>query len=118
MLASRLSTASNLGRLETPAQQYEMVKGNLMLMQVQAIIVALAASLFSIVMGVVFHHEFSLRDSLLIAASAISTASIASIVLGWVGGGDALTGYCAHQLLLSPAIALHVARLRPFDLEN
>jgi solute carrier family 41 len=82
VLASRLSTASNMGRLSLPAQQWDMVKGNLLLMQVQAIIVALAASIFSIVMGIVFHHEFSLRDTLLIAASAISTASIASVLLG------------------------------------
>lgn len=82
VLASRLSTASNMGLLDDVGQRWDKVKGYLLLMQVQAIIVALAAAFFSIAMGVVFHHEFSARDSLLIAAVSVSTASLASIFLG------------------------------------
>ncbi|EDQ84978.1 uncharacterized protein MONBRDRAFT_29656 [Monosiga brevicollis MX1] len=59
-----------------------MIKANLMLIQCQAIVVAIAAAMLSIVMGVVVHAEFSVHDSAVILTSAIVTASLASLLLG------------------------------------
>jgi hypothetical protein len=53
-------------------------------MQVQAICVGLCAALFSVVMGYIVHDEFSLSHAFLLLASAITTASLASAILGCV----------------------------------
>jgi len=82
--ASRLSTASHLGRLSDPSIRTALIIANLLLIQCQAIVVAIAASLLSIVMGMLVHHEFSVHDSLVIVASSLATASTASLILGGV----------------------------------
>jgi hypothetical protein len=80
--ASRLSTAAHLGRLRTESK-WTMVAANLWLIQCQAILVAAAASVLSVVMGIMVHHEFSLSDSIVVTASAVTTASLASFILGY-----------------------------------
>jgi solute carrier family 41 len=97
--ASRLSTASHLGRLADPAIRTPLILGNLLLIQCQAIVVAVAASLLSIIMGILVHHEFSLHDSLVIIASSLATASIASFLLG---GIMALVVVCSGHCQVDP----------------
>ncbi len=81
-LAARLSTASSKGLLDSPRSMAAMCLANLALSQMQAICVGLAAALFSIIMGGVFHHEFSFAHAWLVASASVATASIASLLLG------------------------------------
>ena len=83
VLASRLGTAAHLGLLDDKSQRMPMIAANLMLVQVQAIVVAMAASIFSIIMGGIFDGVFRFVDCLLIIATSISTASLASVLLGY-----------------------------------
>eukprot|EP00053_Salpingoeca_punica_P011559 m.102964 g.102964 ORF g.102964 m.102964 type:complete len:480 (+) comp15705_c0_seq1:118-1557(+) len=83
-LASRLSTAAHLGELNTPERKWPLITGNLLLVQVQAILVGTAASLFAILLSAMVDHEFSFPHSGLIIAASISAASVASGLLGSV----------------------------------
>ena len=83
-LASRLSTASNLGKLDTRGDCVSLVVGNLALIQCQAIVVGFLASVNGVVMGYVKEHRFSVQHGLLLCASSVVTASVASFVLGVV----------------------------------
>lgn len=80
-MASRLSTSANLGELSTHRRFY-VIFHNLATIQVQAISVGLCAALFSVVVGAIAHHEFDIRHVLVITASSVTTASIASVLLG------------------------------------
>ena len=81
VLASRLSTAAHSHQLSSD-KALPTSFANLLLIQCQGLVVALAASLLSIFLGIVFHHEFSISDSLLICAASMTTASVASLLLG------------------------------------
>ncbi|CAG2053076.1 unnamed protein product [Timema podura] len=83
-LASRLSTQANLGFMDTKAQQWSLIVANLSLIQCQAIVVGLLASLAAVVMGWVPEGKFDLAHGLLLCASSLVTASAASFVLGLV----------------------------------
>lgn len=82
VLASRLSTAANANTL-SGHNAWVTASANLLLIQCQGLVVAAAASIMSILMGMVFHQEFSLSDSLLVMASSLTTASAASLLLGY-----------------------------------
>lgn len=107
-LASRLSTAANLGKMDTKEDSWSLIVGNLALIQCQAIVVGLFASLVAIFMGFfkpLFSSNFenvieeisnngtatsfngtlfNLDHSLLLLSSSVVTASVASFVLGLV----------------------------------
>eukprot|EP00042_Codosiga_hollandica_P041048 m.362669 g.362669 ORF g.362669 m.362669 type:complete len:321 (+) comp56018_c0_seq15:586-1548(+) len=85
-MASRLSTAANMGELDTFEKCRPLLIANLMLMQVQAVVVGFAAALFSVLMGIVFHHEFDINHCFLLMASSTVTASLASGLLGLLMG--------------------------------
>ncbi|KAG0237289.1 hypothetical protein BGW41_000247 [Actinomortierella wolfii] len=82
-LASRLSTAANMGLLDSPQSCSQFVKGNLALLQVQALSVGSIAGLFSFGLGVLVHPSGNNWNeiALMIAASMLC-ASISSFVLG------------------------------------
>ena len=82
-LASRLSTAGNLGELDHASTRAPLLVGSMMLIMTQASVVAITAGLFSILMGVVVHQEFSFADSSLIIAASTLTATVASGILGY-----------------------------------
>ncbi|PSN55408.1 Solute carrier family 41 member 1 [Blattella germanica] len=83
-LASRLSTQANLGHMDTPKQQWSMIVGNLTLIQCQAIVVGFLGSVVAIVMGGFTTNKFELDHALLLCASSLVTASLASFVLGLI----------------------------------
>ncbi|XP_014222994.1 solute carrier family 41 member 1-like [Trichogramma pretiosum] len=83
-LASRLSTQANLGHMDTKKQQWSLIVGNLALIQCQAMVVALLASLAAVALGWLPKGEFNIHHGLLLCASSLVTACIASFVLGLV----------------------------------
>ncbi|KAF3428107.1 hypothetical protein E2986_10291 [Frieseomelitta varia] len=92
-LASRLSTQANLGHMDTPKQQWYMIVGNLVLIQIsscrqcQAIVVGFLGSVVAIVMGAFRNGTISLDHAYLLCASSLVTASLASFVLGLITAG-------------------------------
>lgn len=83
-LASRLSTHANLGHLDSKRQQWSLILGNLTLIQCQAIVVGLLASIAAVVFGWVPKGKFSINHALLLCASSVGTAFMASFLLGLV----------------------------------
>ncbi|XP_064489346.1 solute carrier family 41 member 1-like [Ornithodoros turicata] len=81
-LAARLSTQANLGNMDTTTEQWSMATGNMALIQCQATVVAFLASLFAVLMGYVTESRFDTGNALLLCASSMVTASIASLLLG------------------------------------
>uniref|UniRef100_A0A1I7XJ36 MgtE domain-containing protein n=1 Tax=Heterorhabditis bacteriophora TaxID=37862 RepID=A0A1I7XJ36_HETBA len=78
-LASRLSTLANLGFMETGKQKWQVALSNMALIQTQAIVVSSIAVVPAIILG---EKLFNLPDFLCIMLSAVTTASIASLLLG------------------------------------
>ncbi|KAJ8687414.1 hypothetical protein QAD02_023208 [Eretmocerus hayati] len=83
-LASRLSTHANLGHMDTKKQQWSMIVGNLALIQCQAMVVGMLASLAAVILGWIPEAHFDFHHGLLLCASSLVTASVASFVLGLV----------------------------------
>lgn len=83
-LASRLSTHANLGHLNNKQQQISLIMGNLALITCQAIVVGFLASLAAVIFGWVPKGNFNLQHALLLCASSVGTAFVASFVLGLV----------------------------------
>ena len=83
-LASRLSTAANLGKMDTRADCAALVVGNLALIQCQAIVIGFLASLTGVALGYVKNGTVNFQHGLLMCASSVVTASVASFVLGLV----------------------------------
>ncbi|XP_077982498.1 solute carrier family 41 member 1-like [Glandiceps talaboti] len=83
-LASRLSTAANIGVMDTRKEQWKMIAGNIVLTQCQAIVVGFLASGAAVVMGWIPDGKFSIHHALLLCASSLVTASFASFILGTV----------------------------------
>ena len=83
-LASRLSTAANLGKMDTRADCAALVVGNLALIQCQAIVIGFLASLTGVGLGYVKNGTVNFQHGLLMCASSVVTASVASFVLGLV----------------------------------
>ncbi|XP_067683679.1 solute carrier family 41 member 1-like [Haliotis asinina] len=81
-LASRLSTQANLGNMEKRSEKFKMIGGNMALVQAQAIVVGFLASMAAMVMGWIPDGKFDVQHGLLLCASSIFTASVASLVLG------------------------------------
>jgi len=83
-LASRLSTAANLGKMDTKDEAFSLITGNLALIQCQAIVVGFLASLTGMLLGWGPAGKLNLDHGLLLCASSVVTASLASFVLGLV----------------------------------
>ena len=77
-LASRLSTQANLGNMDTRSSLIKMVAGNMALIQLQAIGVGFLASLTAMVFGWIPEGGWNMLHGMLLCASAILTASVAS----------------------------------------
>ncbi|MEE6493575.1 hypothetical protein FKM82_016892 [Ascaphus truei] len=83
-LASRLSTAVNLGQMETAKEKWAMITGNIALVQVHATVVGFLASIAAVIFGWILDGHFLVGHAVLLCASSVSTAFIASLVLGLV----------------------------------
>ncbi|KAF9354395.1 hypothetical protein BGX34_011033 [Mortierella sp. NVP85] len=82
-LASRLSTASNMGLLDQRASRNAFIKGNLALLQLQSLAVGSVAGLFSFGLGVVVHPNTNNPNEIaLIITASMLCAAISSLVLG------------------------------------
>ena len=80
-LASRLSTAANLGLLDSFDNQWKMSVGNIALVQSQAAVVGFLAASFAILMDWLPEGNLDWSHATLLVASSLLTASIASFLL-------------------------------------
>lgn len=83
-LASRLSTQANIGNMDRSTELKRMIIGNLVLVQLQAIVVGFLAALVSIAIGWVPEGQINMRHVLVLCSSSTSTAAIASLGLGLI----------------------------------
>ncbi|KAF9093456.1 hypothetical protein BGX29_009912 [Mortierella sp. GBA35] len=82
-LASRLSTACNMGLLDSPSSRNAFIKGNLALLQLQSLTVGSVAGLFSFALGMIVHPTTNnLEEIALMISSSMLCASASSFILG------------------------------------
>lgn len=83
-LASRLSTAANIGHMDTAKEMWGMIVGNLALIQVQATVVGFLASIAAMMFGWIPEGHFKMGHAVLLCASSVTTAFVASLLLGLI----------------------------------
>merc|ERR1719481_2081493 len=83
-LAARMSTAANLGHLDDRRVTISTILGNLVLVQCQGIVVGFLASLCGLAMGWIPSGKAHYEQALMLCASSIVTASLASFVLALI----------------------------------
>ncbi|CAK5105279.1 unnamed protein product [Meloidogyne enterolobii] len=81
-LASRLSTQSNIGKLDSLQEAYSIIVANIALIQAQAIVFLATAS--AMALSWIPRGQLDWEHATLLGASAVSTASFASLVLSLV----------------------------------
>ncbi|XP_026219064.1 solute carrier family 41 member 2 [Anabas testudineus] len=81
-LASRLSTAVNVGKMDSPIEKWNLIIGNLALKQVQATVVGFLAAVAAVVLDWVLVGKFQMNHVVLLCSSSVATASIASLLQG------------------------------------
>ncbi|KAK0130525.1 Solute carrier family 41 member 2 [Merluccius polli] len=81
-LASRLSTAVNVGKMDSPIEKWNLIIGNLALKQVQATVVGFLAAVAAVVLGWVPEGRFQMSHAVLLCSSSVATAFIASMLQG------------------------------------
>lgn len=80
-LASRLSTQANMGRLHDKISTIHAILGNFALTQCQAIVVGFLASIGAVLLEFIMDGHLDIKDSLVLIAGSMSTASFASLIL-------------------------------------
>ncbi|XP_012265718.2 solute carrier family 41 member 1-like [Athalia rosae] len=83
-LASRLSTQANLGNMTSVREIVKMVIGNVVLVQIQAIVAAILVSVFALTVGSVMQGQFVWNHALLLTTAGICTATSSCFVLDFV----------------------------------
>lgn len=81
-LASRLSTAVNVGKMDSPIEKWNLIIGNLALKQVQATVVGFLAAVAAVILGWIPEGKYYLDHSILLCSSSVATAFIASLLQG------------------------------------
>lgn len=85
--------------MDTKKEKLKQIVGNLALIQAQAAVIAFLAAVFAIILGWVPKGEFRLDHALLLCASSLATASLASLVLGKI--------ICTSYALVSQELFLY-----------
>ncbi|KAI3408123.1 hypothetical protein GPALN_011975 [Globodera pallida] len=83
-LASRLSTQSNIGKMDSREQIYATVVANIALIETQAIVVTILATATAMAFAWIPRGEFDWGHAVLVGSAALTTASVASLVLSGV----------------------------------
>ncbi|XP_073671951.1 solute carrier family 41 member 2 [Paramisgurnus dabryanus] len=81
-LASRLSTAVNVGKMDSPIEKWNLIIGNLALKQVQATVIGFLAAVAAVVLGWIPEGKFQFNHAVLLCSSSVATAFIASMLQG------------------------------------
>ncbi|XP_073507656.1 solute carrier family 41 member 2 isoform X2 [Phyllobates terribilis] len=81
-LASRLSTAVNVGKMDSPIEKWNLIIGNLALKQVQATVVGFLAAVAAVILGWIPEGKYRLDHAILLCSSSVVTAFIASLLQG------------------------------------
>uniref|UniRef100_A0A8C5FU51 Solute carrier family 41 member n=1 Tax=Gadus morhua TaxID=8049 RepID=A0A8C5FU51_GADMO len=81
-LASRLSTAVNVGKMDSPIEKWNLIIGNLALKQAQATVVGFLAAVAAVVLGWIPEGHFQMNHAVLLCSSSVATAFIASMLQG------------------------------------
>ncbi|XP_076023492.1 solute carrier family 41 member 2 [Genypterus blacodes] len=81
-LASRLSTAVNVGKMDSPLEKWNLIIGNLALKQVQATVVGFLAAVAAVILGWIPEGKFQMSHAVLLCSSSVATAFIASLLQG------------------------------------
>uniref|UniRef100_A0A674HMD7 Solute carrier family 41 member n=1 Tax=Taeniopygia guttata TaxID=59729 RepID=A0A674HMD7_TAEGU len=79
-LASRLSTAVNIGKMDSPIEKWNLIIGNLALKQVQATVVGFLAAVAAVILGWIPEGKYRFDHSVLLCSSSVATAFIASLL--------------------------------------
>ncbi|XP_041768504.1 solute carrier family 41 member 1 isoform X1 [Anopheles merus] len=83
-LASRLSTQANLGNMSGRREIFQMVLGNIALVQVQATVASFIVSMFAVSVGAIINGTIIFDHVMLLTASAMFTATSSCFVLDFV----------------------------------
>ncbi|KAK6482761.1 solute carrier family 41 member 2 isoform X1 [Huso huso] len=83
-LASRLSTAVNVGKMDSPIEKWKLIIGNLALKQVQATVVGFLAAVAAVILGWIPEGKFQMDHAVLLCSSSVATAFIASLLQGTI----------------------------------
>ncbi|MBN3282290.1 S41A2 protein, partial [Polyodon spathula] len=83
-LASRLSTAVNVGKMDSPIEKWNLIIGNLALKQVQATVVGFLAAVAAVILGWIPEGKFQMDHAVLLCSSSVATAFIASLLQGTI----------------------------------
>uniref|UniRef100_A0A3B1JD13 Solute carrier family 41 member n=2 Tax=Astyanax mexicanus TaxID=7994 RepID=A0A3B1JD13_ASTMX len=75
---------ANIGQMDTAKEMWKMIMGNLALIQVQATVVGFLASIAAVIFGWIPEGNFKMGHAVLLCASSVATAFIASLLLGLV----------------------------------
>uniref|UniRef100_A0AC35GWB6 SLC41A/MgtE integral membrane domain-containing protein n=1 Tax=Panagrolaimus sp. PS1159 TaxID=55785 RepID=A0AC35GWB6_9BILA len=78
--ASRLTTLSHLGKMDNKENCLSILGSNMALVQTQAIILSYFATIITVITESI-RSDFSFQDSHILAASAVSSTTLSSIVL-------------------------------------
>ncbi|CAG9832503.1 unnamed protein product [Diabrotica balteata] len=83
-LASRLSTQANLGNMEEKKNVIKIVSGNILLVQVQAIVASTIVSVFAVGASALVNGNFEWMHTLLLATASTLTATMSCFILDLV----------------------------------
>lgn len=83
-LASRLSTQTNLGNMSKKKNIIDIVIGNILLVQIQAIVASCIVSVFAVSVSAIFKGQFIWIHTLLLATSSTLTATMSCFILDLV----------------------------------
>ncbi|KAF4095208.1 solute carrier family 41 member 2 isoform X1 [Onychostoma macrolepis] len=83
-LASRLSTAVNVGRMNSSSERWNLIIGNLALKQVQATVLGFLAALVASALGWILEEELIMNHVALLCCCSVVTAFTSSLLQGIV----------------------------------